>query len=1105
MKTKGPDSNYSGFNRRGDNRNLRFPLCDASSLAPPRNFAYEKVDICTYVHLSSHRKLYKCPMAMDVHEISYDDLLKSPAGGECSDPLKALFDCLEAKGRVDMAAIAESLGLSLPKTAAALKVAVYPDPAAYREEDPYGCYVLSSEYLSGNIAEKLKEAKAAAMKNPALFGDNVKALEGLLPRTLRYEEIYVTLGSPWVPSAAIEEFLDETFGQRSAFIYDFALHRAVRKIAPYARVIHDELTGIWSVPSKSLANYVPNHVTYGTEQVTGLSIVEKTLNGRPLHGYKVDKDGKRKVDPELTAALREKQRLLQMAFQEFLAHHPGWREKLRGIYAERFGSLLPRHYDGSFLTLPGCEATLYPYQKDAVARLLFSKNSLLAHDVGSGKTYVFIAAGHEMVRLGQSRKNLYVVPNNILGQWEKIYRLCYPRAKILVIYPRDFVPSKRAATLRAIKNGDEEAILMAYSSFDLLDLSAKRKAEALYQKIALLKGQGGQAALRKKMVKALEKEIEDLKPDEPGLLTFDELMIDRLFLDEAHNYKNAAKGLIGKPSGKSLSMMAKVHYLQKTHEGKGVYFATGTPVSNSIADLYAMQLYLQAPELRVLGLEGSEAWMKMFAAYSDQFEIDVTGATYRDVRRILSFNNLPELSSLLSEVSSFHRLEQEDDQIPEKGDYIDVKIPKSEALDTYVKYLAYRAERCRKHYVKPSEDNMLKITSDGRKAALSLKLVKPSSPYRSEKAAYCADIAAKIYRDTLFEKGTQLIFSDLSIHHKGVYNVYDELKNDLIERGVKAEEIAFAEEASKDRDLFEKVQEGKIRILIGSTFKLGIGVNVQRRLIALHHLDVPWRPSDLTQREGRILRRGNLNKRVYIYRYIAEGSFDAYSWQLLENKQKLIASLLSGTLEVRKAMDAEDTVLDYAEVKALASGNPYAKKRAEAEALLLKAGNNKDRYEKERAALSSSLPSLLSSIRETEEAIGRAERDFLSIPEAPKDKRNELFEILRSNYEKDLLHLLDYRGFGLHLKMDDETHFYLSKEGEYELERGKTLKGLLLIADHFLEKSGEYLETLKNRHQTLLKQKEESLQRIASPNPYVEIVEGAKKELMAIDGRLRGK
>ena len=592
---------------------------------------------------------------------------------------------------------------------------------------------------------------------------------------------------------------------------------------------------------------------------------------------------KRVINKAETVAAIEKQQKLIKTFQKWIWTDDSRKERLEIIFENNFSCVRRRIFDGSFLDFPTMSDSvkMYPYQKNAVARIIFTPNTLLAHDVGAGKTYVMIAAGQEMKRMGLSTKNMYVVPNNIVGQWKNIFASMYPNAKLLCVDPKSFAPNKREVVLERIRDEDFDGIIIAYSCFEQIPISKEYYIEELKEKkkmVSELAAQKGKATSKlKKKKEALEKALSEMAlamDDMYDTVYFDELGITRLFVDEAHNFKNVpfetkankVLGINGSGSKRCQDMMDKVHMVQKKNGGKGVVLATGTPITNSITDAYIMQQYLQSGELAMLDLQSFDAWIGMFAERSTEFEIDVDTSSYRLATRFAKFHNLPELTSLLSSIADFHQVD-ESAGIPMHDGYRDALISKTPAFAAYLDDISQRADDVREGRVSRKDDNMLKITTDGRKAALDLRLVDPSATFTYQsKVARCAENVADIYFKNAQSKATQLIFCDTSTPKSG-FNIYDELKTALINLGVPEAQIAYihdAETEAKRTRLFMKVRDGEVRILIGSTFKLGLGVNIQDRLIALHHIDIPWRPADMTQREGRILRQGNVNSQVYI-------------------------------------------------------------------------------------------------------------------------------------------------------------------------------------------------------------------------------------------------
>ena len=741
------------------------------------------------------------------------------------------------------------------------------------------------------------------------------------------------------------------------FIYYITRESRVYVSSKY-RVKHDEVTGTWEFDwdYKHPRSFAFQQ-KYGTGKMGAFEILLKTLNQQSVAVKKTIRNKKSKsekqtvIDTGETFLTLDKQKLFLDRFRIWVWTDPERKARLESIYEERYTCIRTRHYDGSFLELPGLSKTisLYPYQKNAVARILFSPNTLLAHDVGSGKTYIMIAAGMELRRLNLSKKNMYVVPNNLTRQWKAIYDAMYPAAGIKCIEPKNFTPKKRQAVLEDIRNNDYDAVIIAYSCFSQIPISIDCQLEILVQKKSKLvnKQKEGDEKKTKKLFEEMhqlenqlqEKILEKNSNREEQGISFDELGITRLFVDEAHNFKNVpintkidhVMGISRTGSAKCRDMMDKVRIVQHHNAGKGVVLATGTPITNSITDIYIMQQYLQSGELEILDLESFDSWVGMFAEKTTNFEIDVDTTTYRMATRFAKFHNIPELTTMLASFADFHQTD-ETSEIPQHDGYQDIVISKSHQFQDYLMDISERTELVRHGMVNRSKDNMLLITMDGRKAALDLRLVGVHAVFSHEsKVVKCVDHVWQIYERTKADRMTQLIFCDISTPKNG-FNIYDEVKMLLVKKNIPASEIAYIHDAVTEdgrEKIFRDVRNGTIRVLLGSTCKLGLGVNVQDKLVAIHHLDVPWRPADMVQREGRILRKGNENRNVQIYRYITEGSFDAYSWQLLETKQRFISELLSGTAKERTRADIDDTVLNYAEVKAIAIGNPLIKERVE--------------------------------------------------------------------------------------------------------------------------------------------------------------------------------
>ena len=1052
--------------------------------------------------------------------------LISPACAEPSDRAESVSDglimSLTQLGRVDIEYIAGLTSKTRPQVISELKGSIYQNPDTW-DECYYKGWETAEEYLSGNLMRKRRVAQAASIKYHGRFDDNVRAIEKELPPTVGARDIYVTLGSPWIPTGIIDDFITHI----------------LRLNRPFHGTKHDEYTGTWEIPDKNAFWYSHNvsstHV-YGTSRISALHILERTLNMRTVSvTNEIDcgtaKNGKKRViDREETALALEKQQKLIDTFRKWVWKDADRRTLLEDIFDDRFGSVRRRIFDGSFLRFPTMDpsVTLYPYQKNAVARILFSPNTLLAHDVGSGKTFIMIAAGMELKRMGLSQKNLYAVPNNIIGQWKDIFLQLYPNAKLLCVDPKSFTPDKRNAVLRSIRDDSFDAIIMAHSCFDMIPLSRDYYIEELKEDIARMREVNSNETKSNTSTRHREKVLKDELAKMMGSFSidftvcFDELGVTRLFVDEAHHYKNVpldtktdrVLGISATGSKKCKDMLDKVHVVQKA--GGGVIMGTGTPITNSITDAFVMQKYLQSGELALLDLNNFDSWVGMFAERVTDFEVDVDTSSYRLATRFSKFHNLPELTALLSSIADFHSAD-EGAELPEIDGYDDALIGKTEELEDYLKEISSRADYVRSGYVSRTEDNMLKITTDGRKAALDVRLVNPDAPFTYWSKVYrCAENVSDIFHKTAAERSTQLVFCDYSTPKDG-FNIYDELKRLLILMGVPEKEIAFVHDATteaKRNALFAAVRKGDIRVLVGSTFKLGLGVNVQDKLIALHHVDTPWRPADLTQRNGRILRQGNTNKKVRIFRYITEGSFDAYSWQLLETKQRFIVSLLSGSMTQRSGSDIEGTVLDYAEVKALAVGNPLIKKRVETANELTRCLTLQRKTIEQRVRTEKELSELPDRIARQEDVIRRCEDDIESLKTGTavydantrRTFRKTIFEAIKSGeMELEDRVLMTYQGFDVVLPaaMDvNKPYVWLSREARYYVEMGDSEKGILLRIDNYLEALPEHLNKLKEVLSSLVTRQAELKAELGKNDSYTETITALQNKLRQIDKKL---
>ena len=1058
--------------------------------------------------------------------LSWDELTESsPEGTEVnvSSISDGLIMSLSNFGKVDIEYIATITGESYRTVIDVLKGSIYQNPETWNE-----CFYLgwetAEEYLSGNLMRKWKQAKEANERYHDYFADNLKAIEKVLPKTVATKDIYITLGSPWVPADIIDDFISHILKLKKR----------------YSGTVHDEVTGTWDISGKNIyRRNVASTSTYGTPRLEALYILERTLNMKSVvvtdevvcHTNKSGK--KRVVNQAETVLAIEKQQKMIADFQKWVWRDPERKERLEIIFENNFSCVRRRIFDGSFLTFPNLspKVQLYPYQKNAVARILFSENTLLAHDVGSGKTYIMIAAGMELRRMNLSKKNLYVVPNNIVGQWRNIFKSLYPSAKILCVEPKNFTPTKKELVLSQIRDDNFDAIIMAYSCFERIPISQdyyieELKEERIKIQSALVKAGRSITSLERKK-KSIEEALGKLAVSDDNtadVICFDELGITRLFVDEAHNYKNVpidtktdkVLGISASGSKKCRNMMDKVHLVQKNNNGGGVVMATGTPITNSITDAFVMQKYLQSGELALLDLQSFDAWVGMFAEKSTEFEIDVDTSGYRLATRFSKFHNLPELTSLLSSIADFHQVDKTAG-IPDFDGYNDAIIAKTDEFAEYLEEISARAERVRQGVIDRKDDNMLLITTDGRKAALDIRLVNPTSSFTYQsKVARCAENVFDIYEETADNNSVQLIFCDSSTPKIG-FNIYDEMKRLLVAMGMPSEKIAYIHDADTEMQrtrLFAKVKCGDVRVLIGSTFKLGLGVNVQDKLVALHHLDIPWRPSDQTQREGRILRQGNENEKIRICRYITEGSFDAYSWQLLETKQRFIVGLLSGSLTERSGADIENTVLNYAEIKALAVGNPLIKQRVETANLLSRYLTLQKKAIETHIRLEKELSEIPDSISRTKTFIDKCKADILYYRENSREydkiERKEIRKIISNALCEHVLMphektIVNYQGFDVILPKNmiaEKPYLWLQKNGRYYVEMGDTEKGVLIRVDNVLEGLEAHLSKLGESLTELYSKQESIKKELSKKEDYATKIEETKAKLARIDKQL---
>ena len=852
---------------------------------------------------------------------------------------EALAVSIGEKAKVDIPYMMQLTGKTEEEVTEELTGVIFKNPLTDKWEP-------SDEYLSGNVREKLNIAKQFA-ENHSEYMVNVQALERVQPKDLDASEIEARLGATWIFPDYITEFMAETF-------------HTPRQHINYERikVQYAEVTGQWNVKGKNVdsSNNPLSTATYGTQRANAYRLLEDALNLRDTKIYDTihDADGEHRVlNRKETTLAQQKQELIREEFKEWIFKDMSRRETLCKIYNERFNSIRPREYDGSHIQFVGMnpEIKLMEHQKNAVAHILYGNNTLLAHCVGAGKTFQMIAAGMESKRLGLAQKSLYVVPNHLLEQWGSDFLRLYPGANILVATKKDFEPANRKRFCSRIATGDYDAVIIGHSQFEKIPLSRERQIALLEEQIADItysieaaKEEAGQQYTVKQMEKTkktlkakLEKLNDQTRKDD--VVTFEQLGVDRLFVDESHYYKNLflytkmrnVAGISQTDAQKSSDMFMKCRYMDEITGGKGITFATGTPVSNSMTELYTIMRYLQYDTLMNMGMGHFDSWAATFGETVTAIELSPEGTGYRAKTRFARFFNLPELISIFKETADIQTADMLNLPVPE-AEYINEVLKPSDEQKEMVEAFSERAEQVRGGAVDPRVDNMLKITNDGRKCALDQRLLNDMLPDAGEsKVNACVENAFQVWKDGKDTQATQLIFCDLSTPKTdGTFNVYDDVRNKLVERGIPKEQIAFIHEYNtevKKAELFAKVRAGQVRILMGSTLKLGAGTNVQDRLLALHHLDCPWKPSDLEQQEGRILRQGNQNDKVKIFRYVTENTFDSYMWQILENKQKFISQIMTSKSPVRACEDVDDTALSYAEIKALATGNEYIKEK----------------------------------------------------------------------------------------------------------------------------------------------------------------------------------
>lgn len=983
-----------------------------------------------------------------------------------------------------------------------LKGVIFLNPLYEENNDNQSKYFTADEYLSGNVREKLAIARNSA-KVDSRFSINVEALEKVQPEDLTASEISVRLGSTWLPVDIVQQF-----------IYKFLNTPGYAKSSII--VHYSKYTGEWSIDGKSYdRSNVKAYNTYGSARINAYRIIEETLNLKDVRifDYVEDIDGNRKavLNKKETAIAQSKQELIKQGFQDWVWSDPERRERLCKLYNERFNSIRPREYDGSHIVFSGMnpEITLREHQRNAVAHILYGGNTLLAHAVGAGKTFEMVAAAMESKRLGLCNKSLFVVPNHLTEQWASEFLQLYPSANILVATKKDFETKNRKRFCGRIATGDYDAVIIGHSQFEKIPMSIERQRASLEQQeneitegLAELKRNRGENFSIKQLERAkksIRQKIEKLNDQsrKDDVVTFEELGVDRIFVDESHYYKNLflytkmrnVGGIAQTEAQKSSDLFMKCRYLDEITGGRGTVFATGTPISNSMVELYTIQRYLQYDTLLKNDLQHFDSWASTFGETVTAIELTPEGTGYRAKTRFAKFFNLPELMSMFKEVADIRTADMLELPVP-KANFHNIAVKPSEIQKEMVAQLAERAENVRKGNVDASVDNMLKITNDGRKLALDQRMLNDMLPdFEGSKINACVDNVYRIWNENSDKKSAQLIFCDLSTpKNDGVFSVYNDIRKKLIERGIPENQVKFIHEADTDvkkKELFQKVRKGEVRVLLGSTQKMGAGTNVQDRLIALHDVDCPWRPSDLEQRAGRIIRQGNSNPEVEIYRYVTEQTFDAYLYQLVEGKQKFASQIMTSKSPVRSADDIDETALSYAEIKMLATGNPYIKEKMDLDIQIQKLKLLKANYLSEKYNLEDKIikfyPQKIASLTNTIKAL---EQDLSTAKAHPKpvddsfvgmeingeyitekaDAGKAILESCKQMNSSDPIKIGKYRGFDMELQLNLTTHFYevlLKSATTQKVSLGDDPNGNITRIDNAIGRIADHIENAK--------------------------------------------
>lgn len=1036
---------------------------------------------------------------------------------------EALAVSLGEKATIDMDYMMELSGKSENEIFEDLKGVIFLNPLYEYGNSYEPKYLMADEYLSGNVREKLRIAKNSAELYPEDYKVNVEALQKVQPKDLTASEISVRLGATWLPPDDVQEFI-------------FHLLETPRYAQWNIKVHFSPFTSEWNIEGKSYdKGNVRAYNTYGTSRINAYKIIEETLNLKDVRifDYIEDDEGRKKavLNKKETAIAQSKQEMIKQEFQDWIWSDPERRERLCKSYNEKFNSVRPREYDGSHIIFNGMnpEIELREHQKNAVAHILYGGNTLLAHAVGAGKTFEMVAAAQESKRLGLCNKSLFVVPNHLTEQWAAEYLQLYPAANILVATKKDFETKNRKRFCGRIATGDYDAVIIGHSQFEKIPMSIERQRAILEQQLEEITG--GIAELKRNRgenfsIKQLEKSKKSIRQKldklndqtkKDDVVTFEELGVDRLFVDESHYYKNLylytkmrnVGGIAQTEAQKSSDLFMKCRYLDEITGGRGTVFATGTPISNSMVELYTIQRYLQYSTLVKNGLQHFDAWASTFGETITAVELTPEGTGYRAKTRFAKFYNLPELMAMFKEIADIKTADMLNLPVPE-AKYHNIAVKPSEMQKEMVASLAERAEQVRGGGVDSSVDNMLKITNDGRKLALDQRMLNDMLPdFEGSKINACVDNIYRIWKENADKKSAQLVFCDLSTpKNDGTFSVYNDIRKKLIERGIPESEVKFIHEADTDmkkKELFQKTRKGEVRVLLGSTQKMGAGTNVQDKLIALHDVDCPWRPSDLEQRSGRIVRQGNENPQVDIYRYVTEQTFDAYLYQLVEGKQKFASQIMTSKSPVRSAEDIDETALSYAEIKMLATGNPYIKEKMDLDIQVQKLKMLKSNFLSEKYGLEDKVikfyPQQIAYLKSRVEGLTKDVETAKSHPK-PIDEQplgmmvsgvsysekaeagQAIINACKSMNSPDAIPLGEYRGFQMELYFDTVQRNYVVKlkgETSRDVPLGDDAHGNIVRIDNGIERFEEALADTKNSLENTEKQFETAKQEIEKP------------------------